>query len=64
MLNRSQLSTLLLLRKREGTIFSRLPTELILHISDVGYDAHSTISILLQHVAYGELKKAGSYVCR
>jgi hypothetical protein len=56
MLNRSQIMTLMMLRRREDTIFS-LPkeiTDLIIHLGDDAYDSDGDIAKLLHYVAYGE----------
>lgn len=58
MLTRSQVYTLLLLRHRGNTLFSRLPIDLIRNISDFGQDPQSNFAKALHYVAYGELTEA------
>lgn len=55
MLNRKQLHTLLLARKREGNFFSNLPVELIREISEFGRD-DKEFNTALHQVADGELE--------
>ncbi|MGC1181356.1 MAG: hypothetical protein WA877_00205, partial [Legionella sp.] len=52
MLTREQVYVMLMLRKRENTIFSTLPVELIQEISDFGQDPNSGIAKALHHAAY------------
>jgi hypothetical protein len=57
MLNRSQIYTLLMMRKRGGNIFSALPRDLIGYIGGV-YDNDDQIATLIHHIAYGNLTAA------
>ncbi|CEK09165.1 hypothetical protein [Legionella hackeliae] len=55
MLTDSQINTLLILRNREGNIFSQLPDEILYHIYKTKDVPNSTIARLVQAVAYGNL---------
>lgn len=59
MLSRDQIETLLLIRKREGTILynTRTPKPIINLISNIGDVPNSDIATLLHHVAFGELEQ-------
>ena len=57
MLTRDQFYTMLMLRKREGTIFSDLPEEMFQHIIGVNnfsQDANSEIAKALHHAAFAQ----------
>ncbi|CDZ76348.1 hypothetical protein BN59_00616 [Legionella massiliensis] len=52
MITREQIYTMLILRRRKGTVFSNLPTDLIKEISDYGQNPNSAIAKVLTHAAY------------
>jgi hypothetical protein len=58
MLNRSQIYTLLMLRKRGGNIFAALPKDLVPTVGGVYDSADVEIATLLHYIAYGNLAEA------
>src|SRR5438105_4814071 len=52
MLTREQIYTILMLHKRGDTIFSQMPVDLIVELSDYGQDPNSTIATALHYAAY------------
>ena len=58
MLNRSQIYTLLMLRKRGNNIFAALPRDLVRYIGGAYDNADIEIAALLHHIAYGNLAEA------
>ncbi|KTD63446.1 hypothetical protein [Legionella shakespearei] len=52
MLSREEVYTMILLRNRNNNIFSKLPIEIILEISDFGQNPNSDIANALHHAAY------------
>jgi hypothetical protein len=53
MLTRDQIYTMLMLRNREGNVFSVLPNELICHISNMNDGSDSDINVALRLAASG-----------
>ena len=61
MLNRNQIYTMLMLREREGNIFSELPHDVIRVISD-SPTPDSDVETLLEHVAFGKEVEAEALI--